>query len=65
MSAIICRNCGHDRKAHEIGLPETQNPKLILPGYKMSLSSCIIELSFNPNPGEIRRVECRKLRHSY
>ncbi len=65
MSAIICRNCGHERKAHEIGLPEERDPRFILPGYKLCLSSCIVADGFNPNPNEIKKVECRKLRHSH
>jgi hypothetical protein len=61
--SLICQNCGYERKPHEIGLPEDQDPNRIIPGYKLSLSSCIKNFSFNPDPREVRRIERLKEAH--
>ncbi len=62
--SIICQNCGYERKPHEIGLPSDKDPQEIVPGYKISLSNCIVHFGFNPDPREVRRIELQKIKHS-
>ena len=61
--SLKCQNCGHERRPHTIGLPENQDPKETLPGYKISLSVCIQSYEFNPDPRLERIIELRKERH--
>jgi hypothetical protein len=63
MNHLLCRNCGHDRRAHEIGLCDERAIRIILPGYKESLRECLLVDGYNPDPNEVKKIEVRKMKH--